>query len=115
LNIAREACKTNLSANLAALNMDLVVTDCWGVIYDRADYTQKHNHFPSEFSCVVYLDVDESSAPIIFGGKLAIKPKPNMLVLFPGILMHEVPATEGRRIVVAMNLNKRALFEGLNT
>jgi hypothetical protein len=28
--------------------------------------------------------------------------------------MHEVPATEGRRIVVAMNMNKRALFEGLN-
>ena len=114
LNIAREVSKTNLSANLTALNMDLVVTDCWGVIYDRADYTQKHNHFPSEFSCVVYLDVDENSAPIIFGGKLAIKPKPNMLVMFPGILMHEVPATEGRRIVVAMNMNKRALFEGLN-
>jgi hypothetical protein len=62
----------------------------------------------------VYLEVDESSAPIIFGGKLAIKPKPNMLVIFPGILMHEVPATEGRRIVIAMNMNKRALFEGIN-
>jgi hypothetical protein len=114
LNIARVVSKTHLSANLEALNMDLVVTDCWGAIYNRADYTQKHNHFPSEFSCVVYLEVDESSAPIIFCGKLAIKPKPNMLIMFPGIMTHEVPKTESRRIVIAMNLNKRALFEGLN-
>ena len=113
INIAQMASKSNLSADLAALNMDLVVTDCWGAIYNRADYTQKHNHFPSEFSCVVYLEVDESSAPIIFAGKLAVKPKPNMLVMFPGILMHEVPATEGRRVVIAMNLNKRATFDTL--
>jgi len=35
--------------------------------------------------------------------------------LFPGILVHEVPETEGRRVVVAMNLNKRALFDSVKT
>lgn len=113
LTLAREASKRHLSANLAALNMDLVVTDCWGIIYDQADYTQRHNHFPSEFSCALYLEAHEDSAPIIFSGRLNIKPKPGMLVLFPGILTHEVPATSGRRVVLAMNLNKRAVFDGV--
>jgi hypothetical protein len=30
------------------------------------------------------------------------------MVMFPGILDHEVPATPGRRVVVAMNLAKRS-------
>ena len=113
LTLAREASKRYLSANLAALNMDLVVTDCWGIIYEgnQVDYTQRHNHFPAEFSCVVYLEADDESAPIIFSGRLHIKPKPGMLVFFPGILIHEVPATAGKRVVLAMNLNKRAVFE----
>jgi hypothetical protein len=110
--IGREASK-RLSANLEALNMDLVVTDCWGIIYEQSSYTQKHNHFPSEFSCSIYLEAHEDSAPIIFAGKFHVKPKPNMLVMFPGILIHEVPATTGRRVVVAMNLQKRAVFEGI--
>ncbi len=114
LTIAREVSKTHLSAHLSSLNMDLVVTDCWGAIYEQSDYTKRHNHFPAEFSCVVYLEVHEDSAPIIFSGKLHIKPKPNMMVLFPGILQHEVPATTGRRVIVAMNMNKRAIFDGIN-
>jgi hypothetical protein len=115
LTIAREVSRRDLSANLGALNLDLVVTDCWGIIYEQSSYTQRHNHFPSEFSCSIYLEAHEDSAPIIFSEKLHIKPKPNMLVMFPGILIHEVPATEGRRVVVAMNLNKRALFDSVKT
>ena len=116
LTLAREASKRHLSANLEALNMDLVVTDCWGVIYEgnNTDYTQRHNHFPSDFSCVLYLDADEDSAPIIFAGRLHIKPKPGLFVLFPGILIHEVPATSGKRVVLAMNMQKRAVFDGVN-
>ena len=114
VTIAQEVSRTHLSANLPSLNMGLVVTDCWGAIYEKSDYTKRHNHFPAEFSCVIYLEAHENSAPIIFSGKLHIQPKPNMLVLFPGILQHEVPATDGRRFVIAMNLNKRAIFEGLN-
>jgi hypothetical protein len=114
VTIAQEVSRTHLSANLPSLNMGLVVTDCWGAIYETSDYTKRHNHFPAEFSCVIYLEVHENSAPIIFSGKLHIQPKPNMMVLFPGILQHEVPATDGRRVVVAMNMNKRAIFDGMN-
>jgi hypothetical protein len=114
ITIAQEVSRTHLSANLPALNMGLVVTDCWGAIYEKSDYTKRHNHFPAEFSCVIYLEVHENSAPIIFSGKLHVQPKPNMMVLFPGILQHEVPATDGRRVVVAMNMNKRAIFDGMN-
>lgn len=110
--VGREASKT-LSADLNNLNMDLVVTDCWGIIYDKSSYTAIHNHFPCEFACSIYLEAHPDSAPIIFARKLNIKPTPGMLVMFPGILNHEVPATEGRRVVIAMNLNKRALFERL--
>lgn len=109
LSVGREVSKV-LSADLKNLNMDLVVTDCWGIIYDKSNYTHIHNHFPAEFACSIYLEAHPDSAPIIFAGKLNIKPKPGMLVMFPGILNHEVPATDGRRVVVAMNLNKRALF-----
>ena len=111
VTIAQEVSRTHLSANLPALNMGLVVTDCWGAIYEKSDYTKRHNHFPAEFSCVIYLEVHENSAPIIFSGKLHVQP---MMVLFPGILQHEVPATDGRRVVVAMNMNKRAIFDGMN-
>ena len=102
-----------LSADLNALNMQLVVTDCWGIIYEKSSHTLIHNHFPVEFASSIYLEADPDSAPISFAGKLNIKPKPGMLVMFPGILNHEVAATEGRRVVVAMNLNKRALFDKL--
>jgi hypothetical protein len=106
-------CSRALSADLAVLNMDLVVTDCWGIIYDRSSHTRLHNHFPAEFACSIYLEAAPDCSPIVIAGKLNIKPLPGMMVMFPGILNHEVPATTGRRVVVAMNLSKRALFQNV--
>lgn len=80
------------------------------MIYEGSDYTKRHNHFPSDLSCVIYLEVDENSAPIIFSGRVAVQPKKNLMLMFPGILEHEVPQTTDRRVIVAMNLNKRATF-----
>lgn len=110
ITIAKEVSRNQLSANLPGLNLDLVVTDCWGMIYENQNYTQRHNHFPAEFSCSIYLEAQEDSAPILFAGRLNVKPKKNLLVLFPGILIHEVPPTSGLRVVIAMNLNKMATF-----
>ena len=109
LQVSKEASKL-LSANLDALNMEMIVSECWGIIYEEASYTQPHNHFPSDFSCSIYLETHPDSSPIIFAGKYPLQPTPNMLVMFPGILTHEVPATKGRRVVVAMNLHKHATF-----
>lgn len=106
--VARQAAQRICAHDLAALNLDLVVTDCWIAVYEQGDRTMRHNHFPADFACVVYLEAEPGCAPLIFGGKTAHQPTPGSMVLFPGILDHEVPATPGRRVVVAMNLAKRS-------
>jgi len=88
----------------------MLISECWGIIYEKSSYTQPHNHFPSDLACAIYLEAHDNSAPIIFSGKYPVQPKSNMLVMFPGILTHEVPATEGRRVVVVMNLHQQATF-----
>jgi len=79
--------------------------NCWGMLYDREDHAVKHNHFPSTFGAVVYIDVEEGSAPIVFENQLTVVPTSGSLVVFPAILDHLVPKTEGRRMVVAMNID----------
>ena len=109
--IAQEAAREYLKADLAQLNFELALTDCWGVIYEGADYTMPHTHFPADFSAVVYLEVGENSAPIIFGDSILVKPMPGLLVLFPGILLHSVPENQDKRVVLAMNFNKFPAFK----
>lgn len=53
---------------------------------------------------MIYLDIDENGAPLVFEGNTEIKPNKNDIVIFPGWVTHEVPRTKGRRLVVAMNL-----------
>lgn len=106
LQVARTASRSFLIANFDSLNVDYFVKDCWGMIYEEADYTLKHNHYPSDLSCALYLEADENCAPIIFDGGLQVQPQNDLLVLFPGILNHEVPKTPGRRVVVSMNIFK---------
>ena len=92
-------------ANLKKLNLKPFVTDCWGVIYKESDFVYPHTHFPADLSAVIYLDAEEGCAPIIFGDGTAIDPKPGLLVMFPGSMMHSVPKNSAKRTVVAMNLH----------
>lgn len=110
VNLARIAARGITGADLSALNVELVVTDCWAAIYESGNSTLRHNHFPAEFAAVAYLEADEDCAPIVFAGSTPIQPRQGMVIIFPGILDHEVPATQGRRTVVAMNLYKKASF-----
>ena len=80
------------------------------MIYETSDRTIPHMHYPSDLSAVVYLEAAEDCAPILFGDGFAIKPKPGLLVVFPGILLHEVPENHAKRVVVAMNLQKLPKF-----
>lgn len=77
----------------------------WGMLYDKDDYTVKHNHFPSTFAAVVYIDADSDSAPIVFEDQLTVVPTSGSVVVFPAILDHLVPKTTGKRMVVAMNID----------
>jgi hypothetical protein len=106
ITIAKMVSHQVLSANLDTLNMDLIVSDCWGIIYENGSYTRVHNHFPAEYGCVIYLEADQEAAPIIFAGTHQIQPQAGSLVLFPGVLNHEVPKNAGKRIVLALNLIK---------
>jgi hypothetical protein len=112
VTIAKVGAANYLTGNLDALNMDLVVVDCWGAIYQGGDHAERHNHFPADFGCVVYLEADDNCAPIIFGGSTSVQPTAGMCIVFPGILDHEVPATAANRIVVSMNLYKKSCIHG---
>ncbi|MFG6467467.1 hypothetical protein [Roseateles sp. BYS87W] len=106
-DIAKRAAPHVWSADVGGLGLDMLVTHCWGAIYEQADYTAPHNHWPSDLSCVIYLEAEDNCAPLVFSGTSAYQPKPATMVMFPGIARHEVPATAGRRVVVAMNLFKQ--------
>jgi hypothetical protein len=108
VTVSRFVSKMFLTADMEALNMDYFVKDCWGMIYEASDHTVKHNHYPSDLSCAIYLEADPDCAPIVFDGNVSVKPENDLLVLFPGLLNHEVPETPGRRVVVSMNLFKTA-------
>jgi hypothetical protein len=87
-------------------------------MYDKkGEHTIRHSHFPSDFAACYYVDVEPGCSPIIFEKKiidgvhdnnepLTIQPQNGMLVLWPAILHHEVPPTETKRMVVAMNIDK---------
>lgn len=78
----------------------------WAMIYEKGEHAVKHSHYPSDFACAYYVDVEPGCSPIIFEDTLKIYPENGMLVVFPAMLHHEVPPTDARRIVISMNLDK---------
>ncbi len=92
--------------DLDGLNYDLLTADAWCAVYEQADSAILHSHYPADFSCVAYLDMEPGAAPIIFANALEVRPVPGSLLVFPGLLPHHVPATPGRRVVAAMNFIK---------
>ena len=94
------------------------IFNCWASMYDKkGEHTIRHSHFPSDFACTYYVDVEPGCSPIIFESQkndgvhdnnkpLTIQPQNGMLLLWPAVLHHEVPPTETKRMVVAMNIDK---------
>ena len=80
-----------------------MVYNMWAMMYEKGNRTAEHDHFPSVFAAVYFVDCEEGSAPLKFYGK-SIVPKNGALVIFPGIVRHEVLPTETNRIVLSMNL-----------
>ena len=95
-----------LRMDLDGLNYDLLTADAWCAVYEQADSAVLHSHYPADFSCVAYLEMEAGAAPIIFANALEVRPVPGSLLVFPGLLPHHVPATPGRRVVAAMNFIK---------
>ena len=107
--IAQTAAQGAMGVWFTAMQIELFVSNCWGIIYEDSDHAKPHSHFPAEFACAIYLEADEGCAPIVFSRSVAVQPKAGTMVLFPGIIQHEVPPNKGRRVVISMNLMKRPL------
>ena len=70
----------------------------------------KHNHgnLLDEFiiSGCYYAYVEDNASPIIFDGQESIYPKNNSLILFSSLIEHEVPPTDGERIIMSFNIRR---------
>tara|TARA_B100001113_G_C20806347_1_gene490517 strand:- start:40 stop:579 length:540 start_codon:yes stop_codon:yes gene_type:complete len=104
-DIVLDACRF-ISKAYYKTEVDYSVLNMWVMMYERSDQTVKHCHYPSDISCCYYVDVDCFCAPIIFEDELIVKPENGMLVIWSGILQHEVPITDGKRMCISMNINK---------
>ena len=82
--------------------------DCWGVIYQKDDWTKTHDHWPHPWSFVYYIRCGEEDAPLQFpDADLSIHPSSGEMVLFPGWVRHAVPIQDhdSERIIVAGNIS----------
>ena len=92
------------SRDFIEIKCTLYPLNFWVMEYEKGNHTLKHNHWPATLSGVYYIDVEENSSPIIFEDNYAVKPENGMLLLFPSIVNHEVPPSNGKRIVASINL-----------
>ena len=83
------------------------ISDCWGAVYHKDEYTLQHDHWPAVWSWCYYVSVTDQCAPIVFPhAKLSIQPRNGMMVMFPGWVAHYVPkqACDHDRIMIAGNI-----------
>jgi hypothetical protein len=77
-------------------------SEVWGALYNKNDHATIHNHEPSYFSFVYYVNVPRNSAPLIFANSgYRIKPVSGKLVIFDSKLYHKVPKnrSENRSLI----------------
>ena len=97
-------CKTIIK-NFESDETNLKISDMWVNFYEKGDYIGEHNHAGIDYACCYYLDLEGDPSPIIFP-PITINPKNDMLILFDARIFHSVPTTSGKRINIAMNLNR---------
>ena len=108
-------------------NVDIVLTAMWAKILGTGAFNGPHNHFPSHWSGVFYLDVENTinaADPMDKGSKLEFfnpvplaasfglpnsvlyTPRDGLLLLFPSALQHMAHpvATEAERVSISFNL-----------
>lgn len=99
-------CKTHFRSDLPSLNFKLRAFQCWCAVYEEGDATTFHNHFPCDFSSIVYLHMDQEAAPIVLENRVEVHLKTGSLLFFQGHVNHHVPTTVGRRLVLVANFYK---------
>ncbi len=100
----------NLYNNIFSTKENLEVGEFWIAHYRKGDFTVKHNHGNLLDGFVIsgcyYAYVEDNSSPIIFDGQKPVYPKNDSLILFSSQTEHEVPPTDGERIIMSFNIRK---------
>ena len=108
----------HLYNNLFSKNESLELGEFWIAHYRKGNFTVKHDHgtLLDEFliSGCYYAYVEDNASPIIFNGKKSIYPKNDSLILFSSQTEHEVPPTDGERIIMSFNIRKTKKTELTN-
>ena len=86
-----------------------VVENLWLAMYEKSDYTKIHTHFPAPFAACYYVEVEDDCSPITFGAAgtehVSIQPENGMLLVWLGLLPHQVAPTNKKRTCICMNIN----------
>ena len=97
----------NLIPNCMTTPFEVGITNMWGILYKKNDYIKVHNHWPSIWSGVFYLDIPKDYAGTLFFPELEhnIEPLTGQLVIFSGSTKHGVETikSNGERLAVSFN------------
>ena len=97
----------NTYNDMFSVNQEIIVEEFWLSHYRKGDYTIKHNHGNLLNDIIIsgcyYVDIEKGASPIIFEGEEPIYPENDTLIIFSSKLNHEVPPTNGERIVMSFN------------
>ena len=100
----------NLYNKLFSTEEILEIGEFWIAHYRKGDFTVRHNHGNLLDGFVIsgcyYAYVEDNASPIIFDGQKPVYPKNDSLVLFSPQTEHEVPPTDGERIIMSFNIRK---------
>ena len=104
-------CSQNLYNSSFSTREIFELGEFWVAHYRKGDFTVKHHHgnLLEEFiiSGCYYAYVDNNASPIIFDGQKSVYPESDSLILFSSQTEHEVPPTDGERIIMSFNLGRR--------
>ena len=85
------------------------VENLWGMIYKKGDYAMVHDHWPSLWSGVYYIEVPNNSGDLFFPQlKQTMAPKKNQMIVFEGKTRHGVreSLSDKERIAVSFNVKE---------
>ena len=104
-------CSQNLYNSSFSTREIFELGEFWVAHYRKGDFTVKHSHgnLLEEFiiSGCYYAYVENNASPIIFDGQKSVYPESDSLILFSSQTEHEVPPTDGERIIMSFNLGRR--------
>lgn len=111
--------KTKKLKQIYPHDVNVKVRNTWVNIYNKNDYTDRHQHSLHGMSSIYYPFISDNPTPVIFDNNnpdkfktFEIIPKRNMLILFHSSIFHKVPnINEECRISISSNFD----FEHIDT